>query len=122
MERLFALVGCLFALTSVVIGAFGAHFLSSRLNATSLLTLETAVRYQMYHGLALFFVVYALGRWPGTVTLLPGWLFVAGTMLFSGSLYILVATGQRWMGMITPIGGILLILGWLALGLNLMKA
>ena len=122
MERVFALLGCLFALTSVVIGAFGAHFLSSRLTATSLQTLETAVRYQMYHALALFFVVYALGRWPGTITLVPGWFFVTGTIVFSGSLYILVATGQRWMGMITPIGGVLLILGWLVLCLNLMKA
>ena len=121
MERFFALTGCFFALMSVVVGAFGAHFLAARLSPSSLDTLETAARYQMYHALALFFFVYALGKWPNVITPMTGWLFVVGTIIFSGSLYILLATGQRWMGMVTPIGGTLLILGWVTLFFDLLK-
>ncbi|HIF39017.1 MAG TPA: DUF423 domain-containing protein [Gemmatimonadetes bacterium] len=121
MERIFALTGCLFALTAVAIGAFGAHFLQSRLPSISLVTLETAVKYQMYHAFALFFVTYALGKWPSVMAPTSGWLFLAGTILFSGSLYILIATEQRWVGMLTPIGGTLLIIGWVNLIFNLMK-
>tara|TARA_B100000586_G_C19732803_1_gene270504 strand:+ start:19 stop:387 length:369 start_codon:yes stop_codon:yes gene_type:complete len=122
MERFFALTGCFFAMTAVVMGAFGSHLLQSKLPASSLNTLEIAVRYQMYHALAIFFVVYALGRWPSLAISMSGWLFVFGILFFSGSLYVLIATEQRWLGMITPIGGILLICGWINLFLNLLKA
>lgn len=73
MERFFALAGCVFALVAVVIGAFGAHFFQSRLPTDSLVTLETAVRYQMYHALSLFFVAYSLEN-----GLLPSLLFQDG--------------------------------------------
>ena len=121
MERFFALTGCFFALTAVAIGALGAHFLQSRLSSASLITLETAAKYQMYHAFALFFVAYALGRWPSVIAPTSGWLFLVGTTVFSGSLYVLIATDQRWLGMLTPIGGTLLLIGWINLMFNLTK-
>jgi len=76
---------------------------------------ETGVRYQMYHALALLAVGWAATRWPGTLVNASGWLFVAGVLIFSGSLYVMTFTGMRWLGAITPIGGLCFILGWLAL-------
>jgi uncharacterized membrane protein YgdD (TMEM256/DUF423 family) len=80
-----------------------------------LVVFETGARYQMYHALALLGVGLAHGRWPTTSIALAGWLFVAGTLLFSGSLYVLALTGHRWLGAITPLGGAAFIAGWLAL-------
>lgn len=64
---------------------------------------------------ALLAVAWASTRWPGGATTAAGWLFVTGTILFSGSLYLLAMTGQRWLGAVTPFGGLALLLGWLAL-------
>ncbi|MBI3635785.1 MAG: DUF423 domain-containing protein [Candidatus Rokubacteria bacterium] len=114
-DRLFVVVGALSALTAVGLGAFGAHGLRSRVSPELLATFETAVRYQLYHALALLFVAWAVTRWPGALVTSAGWLFVAGTCVFSGSLYLLVATGTRWLGAITPLGGLAFLLGWLAL-------
>jgi uncharacterized membrane protein YgdD (TMEM256/DUF423 family) len=69
----------------------------------------------MYHALALLAVAWAVTRWPGPWVTSAGWLFVAGTVLFSGSLYLLALTGVRALGAITPFGGLAFILGWLAL-------
>jgi uncharacterized membrane protein YgdD (TMEM256/DUF423 family) len=76
---------------------------------------ETAARYHMYHALALLAAAWAFTRWPGGPVIAAGWLFVAGTVLFSGSLYLLALTGQRWLGAITPLGGLAFIAGWAAL-------
>lgn len=114
-DRLFVVLGALSALTAVGLGAFGAHGLRNRVSPELLATFETGVRYQLYHALALLFVAWALTRWPGTLVTSAGWLFVAGTCVFSGSLYLLVATGARWLGAITPLGGLAFLLGWLAL-------
>ena len=83
---------------------------------------ETAVRYQMYHALALLAVAWAAQRWPGGLTQWAGWLLVAGILIFSGSLYVLVLTGPRWMGAITPIGGVALIAGWACLLLAAVRS
>ena len=115
MGRLFAVLGSLSALIAVGLGAFAAHGLRSRLSAEMLGVFEVGVRYQMYHALALLAAAWATGRWPGTAVLVAGWLFVVGTVVFSGSLYLLGANGPRWLGAITPIGGVALLLGWLAL-------
>src|ERR671923_224847 len=93
--------------------AFGAHGLRARLVPDMLATFEIGVRYQMYHALALLAVGLAVPRWPSLA--LGGWLFVAGTVVFSGSLYALAVTGQRWLGAVTPLGGAAFIAGWLAL-------
>jgi uncharacterized membrane protein YgdD (TMEM256/DUF423 family) len=115
MDRLFFAIGSLAAFLGVALGAFGAHALKARLDADMLGTFETGVRYQMYHAFALLTVGWAYTRWPGTMLTASGWLFVAGTVLFSGSLYVLSFTGVRWLGAITPIGGLALLAGWLCL-------
>lgn len=115
MERTFTVVGAVSAFISVAAGAFGAHLLRSRLAPELLAVFETAARYQMYHALGLIAVAFALTRWPTPATRAAGWLFIAGTLLFSGSLYALSLTGTRWLGAITPLGGLCFLAGWLAL-------
>ncbi len=81
-------------------------------------TFETGVRYQMYHALALLVVAVSMTRVPaGSLLNVAGWLFVAGTLLFSGSLYLLCFTEKRWLGAITPFGGLAFIAGWVCLAL-----
>ncbi|HEY7063781.1 MAG TPA: DUF423 domain-containing protein [Chloroflexota bacterium] len=115
MDRTFALLGALLAFLAVGAGAFGAHALRARLTPDLLDTFETAARYQMYHALGLLAVAWAAERWPGAATTAAGWLFVAGIVLFSGSLYLLSLSGVRWLGAITPLGGLVFLGGWLAL-------
>ena len=115
MARLFFGLGAVSGALAVALGAFAAHGLRSRISADALAAFETGARYQMYHALALLAVAWALGRWPSAWTSAAGWLFVAGTILFSGSLYLLAVTGVRALGAITPLGGLAFILGWLAL-------
>jgi len=80
-----------------------------------LLVFEVGVRYQMYHALALLAVGSVAGRLPAGAVAAAGWLFVAGTVLFSGSLYALALTGHRWLGAVTPLGGAAFLAGWAAL-------
>jgi uncharacterized membrane protein YgdD (TMEM256/DUF423 family) len=115
MDSTFFVVGALSALVAVAAGAFGAHSLRDVVAPELIPTFETGARYQMYHALGLIVVSFAAVRWPGTATALAGWLFVAGTLLFSGSLYLLVLTGLRWLGAITPLGGLAFIVGWASL-------
>ena len=115
MERLFFGLGAASAAIAVAAGAFGAHALRARLAPASLAVFETAARYQMYHALALFAVAWALTRWPGQLPVWAGWLFLAGTVLFSGSLYLLALTGTRWWGAVTPLGGVAFLAGWICL-------
>lgn len=122
MERLFAVLGCVFALLAVVLGAFGAHALEGRLESRDLETFEIGVRYQMYHALALLFVAYALGRWTGDLGVWAGWAFVVGIVVFAGSLYALVLTGVRGLGAVTPIGGVAFLAGWALLVAHLVRA
>jgi uncharacterized membrane protein YgdD (TMEM256/DUF423 family) len=119
VDRLFFGVGALSALVSVAAGAFGAHALRSRLTPELLAVFETAARYQMYHALGLLAVAWATSRWPGALPVWAGWLFVAGTVLFSGSLYILSLTGIRWWGAVTPFGGVAFLIGWMCLVLTI---
>lgn len=121
MDRLFFGVGSVSALLAVAAGAFGAHGLRSRLSDELLAAFETGARYQMYHALALLAVAWAHTRWPGGVVSVAGWLFVAGTVVFSGSLYLLALTGQRWLGAVTPVGGVAFLLGWLALATGVLR-
>lgn len=115
MERTFLMLGALSGAISVAAGAFGAHALTSRVEPRLLEVFETGARYQMYHALALLVVAWAASRWPGSLTTASGWLFVAGTVIFSGSLYAMTFTGIRALGAITPIGGVCFIAGWLCL-------
>ena len=106
------------ALVAVLAGAFAAHALRARLEPDALSAFETGARYQMYHAFALFVVSWAVRRCPPSrAAYWAGWLFMAGTVLFSGSLYLLALSGTRWLGAITPIGGLTFLLGWLCLAL-----
>jgi uncharacterized membrane protein YgdD (TMEM256/DUF423 family) len=122
MDRVFFGIGAISAGLAVALGAFAAHGLRARLSPEALQTFETGARYHMYHALALLAVGWAVTRWPGTAVTAAGWLFIAGTLLFSGSLYLLAVTGVRALGAITPIGGLAFILGWLALAWSAWSA
>jgi uncharacterized membrane protein YgdD (TMEM256/DUF423 family) len=115
MDRTFLVIGALAGLLAVAVGAFGAHALRGRVPEDMLSTFEIGARYHMYHALALLAVAWVASRWPGPAASAAGWLFVAGIVLFSGSLYLLAATGQRWLGAVTPLGGLCFLGGWLAL-------
>jgi uncharacterized membrane protein YgdD (TMEM256/DUF423 family) len=121
MDRAFALAGALSAFIAVAAGAFGAHALRARLAPDLLVVFETGARYQMYHALALLAVAWAANHWPGTPLRVAGWLFIGGTLLFSGSLYLLALTGVRWLGAVTPLGGLLFLAGWAALAIGVAK-
>ena len=136
----FLVLGAIFGFIGVALGAFGSHALRSKLTRERVATFETGVRYQMWHALALFVVVLVRslrlppsGGWfayaplqqfqPAPFQLFPalaGWLFVAGTIAFSGSLYALALTGNRRWAVVTPFGGLSLLLGWLALFLAIL--
>lgn len=120
-ERRFALLGSLSGGIAVLAGAFGAHALRPRLPAELFAAFETGARYQMYHALALFVVAWALTQWPTQLVRRSGWLFVAGTVLFSGSLYLLALTGTTWWGAVTPAGGVLLLLAWASLAVGVWR-
>jgi uncharacterized membrane protein YgdD (TMEM256/DUF423 family) len=121
----FLVLGAVFGFIGVALGAFGSHALRAKLSAERVATFETGIRYQMWHALALFAVVlidawrptsgpvfYLVERGTGWPVLAAGWLFVAGIVLFSGSLYVLALTGRRPWGTVTPFGGVCLLLGW----------
>ena len=115
MERRFFALGSLSAMIGVAAGAFGAHALKTRLTADLLIAFETGVRYQLVHSLALLAVAWAVVRWPGRATTTAGVLFLAGIVLFSGSLYALALSGARTLGIVTPFGGVAFIVGWACL-------
>jgi uncharacterized membrane protein YgdD (TMEM256/DUF423 family) len=117
MERTFFALGAVSAAVSVAAGAFGAHALKERLAPDLLAIFETGARYEMVHALGLVAAAWAASRWPGAAAAWAGWLFVAGTVLFSGSLYALALTGVRALGAVTPFGGVAFIGGWIALAL-----
>ncbi len=113
--RVLAAAGALLALAGVAAGAFAAHGLKGRLPADRLGIFETAVRYQLTHGLALFACAWVLQSWPSRIAVAAGACFVAGTLLFSGSLYLLALLGEPALGAVAPLGGAALLAGWLLL-------
>jgi uncharacterized membrane protein YgdD (TMEM256/DUF423 family) len=121
MDRVFFGLGAVSAMLAVGAGAFGAHALKARISPEHLAIFETGARYQIYHALALLAVAWAVSRWPGSLPVFAGWLFVLGSILFSGSLYILALTGVRWWGAVTPIGGLAFLGGWVCLALTAVR-
>ena len=115
MDRTFLWVGALAGFVGVALGAFGAHGLRTRLSAEMLTVFETGVRYQMYHALAILIVALAAARLDGWLIRFAGWLFTAGIVLFSGSLYALALSGVTVLGAVTPLGGLAFLAGWAAL-------
>ena len=114
-ERSFAIAGALLGFVGVAAGAFGAHALRGRVDPGALAIFDTAARYHLIHAIALFGVAWARTRWAGRAVDIAGWLFIAGIVLFSGSLYLLALSGASALGIITPVGGACLLGGWLAL-------
>lgn len=117
-QRFFAVAGCAAGFLAVALGAFAAHGLRERLDPAMHAVFETAVRYQFYHALALLAVAWLAGVAGEGRARAAGGLFIAGIIVFSGSLYLLALTGIRWLGAITPVGGLCLLGGWVVLALT----
>jgi uncharacterized membrane protein YgdD (TMEM256/DUF423 family) len=116
------ILGAINGALAVMLGAFGAHGLKARVEESLLHTWATASDYHFYHALALLLVGLLAKQFNEAASLIAaGWVLFAGMLIFSGSLYTLVLSGQRWLGAITPIGGVLLIVGWLMLAWALFK-
>lgn len=121
MAKLFLLISAFGGMTAVILGAFGAHALKSRLSETLLHSYETAVQYQFWHTLALLATALLMSQWPASKLLnASGTAFCAGIFLFCGSLYVLSLSSIRHfgfinIGLLTPVGGVCFIIGWLLL-------
>jgi uncharacterized membrane protein YgdD (TMEM256/DUF423 family) len=115
MDKTFLLLGAVAAFLAVTLGAFGAHALRGRLSPEMMAVFQTGVQYHMYHALALILVSATMGRMSGWLIQTAGWCFAAGIVLFSGSLYLLAATGVTILGAVTPIGGLAFLIGWACL-------
>ena len=116
------IVGASLAGLAVLLGAFGAHVLKSKVSQEDLAIFEPGVRYHLYHALGLL-IIGAIGfQVSQDIIQIPATLITAGIVIFSGSLYLLVFTNIRWFGAITPIGGLCLIAGWFLLVYNLYKS
>lgn len=113
--KLWFTLGALSGFLAVALGAFGAHGLANKVPQDQLNAFEIGVRYEMYHALALFAVAWLASRGAGSLVSTAGWAFVAGTLLFSGSLYVLGLTGSRALVLVTPLGGVSFLIGWLCL-------
>lgn len=111
MLRTFLMLAAFFGFTGVALGAFAAHGLKSKLTPEYLAVFQTGVHYQMLHALALFGVALLSAHIGGTLVSLAGWAFTVGSLLFSGSLYLLTLAGLG-VGIITPIGGLFFLIGW----------
>jgi len=110
-----ATLAAISGLLGVALGAFGAHGLQDRIPADLLAIYDTGVRYHLVHALAMLAAAWADDRFGGRAARLAAWGFGLGTVVFSGSLYVLAITGARWLGAVTPIGGLLFLAGWGAL-------
>ena len=115
MQKLFFIFAGLFGLLGNALGAFGAHALKAKFSPAMLAAYQTGVQYQFYHALALLLVAVLLFHIHNSWLNLSGLAFIAGIILFSGSLYLLSITGIKWIGIITPVGGLSFIIGWLFL-------
>ncbi|HEY9631468.1 MAG TPA: DUF423 domain-containing protein [Coleofasciculaceae cyanobacterium] len=112
--QVFLTIAAILGGTSVAAGAFATHALKEQLNERAIEVFETGARYQMYHALALLLVGLLLSRAESGQALLTftGFAFMAGVVVFSGSLYALSFSGIKWLGAITPLGGLAFLLGW----------
>lgn len=121
MERRWILIGAILAGLGVAAGAFGAHALDGHVPPERIEVFATGARYQLAHGIALLFVGLAAGRAPDSRWTVAGWLFTSGSVVFAGSLYLLVLTDTAWLGAVTPIGGACFLAGWMAVALAAIR-
>jgi uncharacterized membrane protein YgdD (TMEM256/DUF423 family) len=108
------ILGSISGFLAVAFGAFGAHGLTGVVDEHAIEVFKTGAQYQMYHALALIALGPVTAKNPSQA-LVPGYAFVVGTALFSGSLYLMAVTGAKWLGAITPIGGVSFMVGWASL-------
>ncbi|MGP4081661.1 DUF423 domain-containing protein [Pseudalkalibacillus sp. R45] len=122
MFKLFILLGTLNAGLSVVLGAFGAHGLESKLSSKMMEVFKTGVQYHIFHALGLFVVAFLADKFPNSSMLgAAGWIMLLGILLFSGSLYVLSVTGISKLGIITPFGGLAFIISWVLIIIAMLK-
>lgn len=119
--KIFVILGAVLGGLGVAAGAFGAHALRAQLEPRMLEVFETGVRYQMYHALALLASAWVVQQTEATAAHIAGWAFVAGVLLFSGSLYAMAFTGIRGLGAVTPVGGAAFLVGWAALAVAALR-
>jgi uncharacterized membrane protein YgdD (TMEM256/DUF423 family) len=120
--KIFLILGACNAFIAVLLGAFGAHALKTRLPADLMAVFQTGNQYHFYHALGLLLVGLTAMHLSDSASLrAAGWLMLAGIGLFSGSLYLLAVTGVRWLGAITPLGGMAFLLAWLLLAYAVWK-
>lgn len=115
------LIAAINGFLAVAAGAFGAHGLQGRLDAHALTVFETGARYQMYHALAIGVAAFAKRGSATTPATAAAGFFLAGIVLFSGSLYLLALTGARGLGIVTPFGGVAFLIGWILLGVAAVR-
>lgn len=115
--RIWLVCGSLLGGLGVAAGAFGAHGLEGKLSPTAFQTYEVAVRYQLFHALALLAVGLLMLHHPSTAAQVAGWSFLGGILVFSGFLYGYVFTGIRVLALIVPVGGVAFLVGWAALAI-----
>lgn len=125
MKKMLLTTATIYGMLAVILGALGAHWLKTQLDADQLHSFETGVKYQMYHAI----VLLVLGLWykePSKLFRVASWLIIIGVAFFSFSIYMLVTRpitgldGITFLGPVTPLGGMLLIAGWLLLLLNFL--
>jgi uncharacterized membrane protein YgdD (TMEM256/DUF423 family) len=127
MHKVYLVIGTVLAGLSVVLGAFGAHGLKQIVPPETVATYQTGVQYQIYHAFALILVGILFERFPNNFVNYAGMFFIAGIVLFSGSLYLLASlkamnkVGVSGVGIITPIGGLLFIVGWVLLLIGILR-
>lgn len=127
MHRIYLKTAAFLGALTVAMGAFGAHKLKTLVAENVVATYETAIRYQFYHVIALYFVGILYKEYTNKLVKAAGVLFIFGMILFSGSLYLLtykealVLPGFKWAGPITPLGGACFISGWICLALGIKK-
>jgi uncharacterized membrane protein YgdD (TMEM256/DUF423 family) len=128
MNKTFLITAACIGALSVALGAFGAHGLKDKLNESTLGIFETAVRYQFYHVFALFAVGLLFQTYNNEWMVWSGRLFIAGVILFCGSLYLLTYflansnDSMKWLGAITPFGGLSFIGGWICMAIGILKS
>jgi uncharacterized membrane protein YgdD (TMEM256/DUF423 family) len=120
--KLFLIIGAIYAMLAVVLGAFGAHGLEGKISEKYLEVWKTGVQYQMFHAMGLFVIAFLLSKFPQSSLLTAsGWIMFAGIVLFSGSLYVLSTSGIKVLGAITPLGGVAFIVAWILIVVAAVK-
>jgi uncharacterized membrane protein YgdD (TMEM256/DUF423 family) len=122
MTKIVLLTGVFFSMLSVVLGAFAAHGIKSKISPNMMAVFQTGVQYQFYHALALILIGLLMKQMPSSLLVWSAGLIAVGIVFFSGSLYMLALTGNKVFGPITPLGGVFFIIGWVLMFVSIVKS